>query len=186
MAGSGGDGADTITRSDALCQQCVVRAVLPAGIERWTMHPGLLHALILTALLLASAQPCEAYASIPLSNADMDTFVSGVAADWTSFTNGYVPPTLEFFADPDNFRTAPYSQGILDIDVIQAAGQDFGGGVWRSVGVTAADFDSAGRCRRRVRGNLHDRRREDVGLSDARWAFAGGERELAGDGRQSR
>ena len=40
-----------------------------------------------------------------LSNAEMDTFTSGVATNWSSFATGFVPASLSFFPNSANFRT---------------------------------------------------------------------------------
>ena len=75
--------------------------------------------------------------SVPLVNADMTSFSSGVAQYWTSFAvGGAAPPGPTFYPDSGNFQSAPYAQGVSGIDAIQAPGVDFGAGLARQVSVT--------------------------------------------------
>ena len=87
------------------------------------------------AVLLPAGHACAAYTSVPLPNAEITDFTSGVAQYWSAYVVGStVPPGPVFLADPVNFRSSPYSQGISGIDVLQPPGHDFGAGITRQVG----------------------------------------------------
>lgn len=98
------------------------------------MRSGMLYRFAAGVVLFALACACQAGMAVPLSNAEMDVFQSGFAVDWTPYTTGAaVPAGLQFFPDSRNFRTAPYSQGILGIDIPGQPGGTFGAGLARQV-----------------------------------------------------
>jgi hypothetical protein len=104
------------------------------------MYPSRTPLLLIPLICFCLCACGHAFYTVTLTNADITDFSAGLAVDWTSFTTGTtLPPALQFFADPSNYRTPPYAQGISGIDTLMAAGSRFGAGIFRRLAVTPGD-----------------------------------------------
>lgn len=102
-----------------------------------SMRPWLQPASLVVVAALLIGCPCSGFVNVPLTNAEMVDFTSGVADYWNSFAVGSnVPAGLGFFTDAENYRSSPYSQGISGIDISEPPGSLFGAGLCRQVSVT--------------------------------------------------
>ncbi len=100
------------------------------------MRVTLIVALVLLSAQLLQWQPACAFTTVPLTNANMDTFTNGVADDFTSFESGNFFPPVVFYECTDVFDTPFASQGISDIDTMAPLGMEFAAGLYRQITTT--------------------------------------------------